>query len=49
MGPNLFKSRCTILGREVNNAPLKVKEWAEIQEEKRIKLFELVLVGINMP
>ena len=49
IGPNVnfIKSRCTFLVCDVNNAQIKVKEWAEIQEEKRIKLFEQVLVVIT--
>ncbi|KAL4299440.1 hypothetical protein AHAS_Ahas17G0101100 [Arachis hypogaea] len=45
VGPNtkLFKSRCTVLVREVKNAPLKVKEWADIKIENKIKMFDLVL------
>ncbi|XP_072068447.1 uncharacterized protein [Arachis hypogaea] len=45
VGPNakLFKSRCTVLVRDVKNAPLKVKEWADIKIENKIKMFDLVL------
>nr|XP_029148924.1 uncharacterized protein LOC112749474 isoform X2 [Arachis hypogaea] len=45
VGPNakLFKSRRTILVRDVKNAPLKVKEWADIKIENKIKMFDLVL------
>ncbi|XP_072085474.1 uncharacterized protein [Arachis hypogaea] len=45
VGPNakLFKSRCTVLVRDVKNAPLKVKEWAYIKIENKIKMFDLVL------
>nr|XP_025607822.1 uncharacterized protein LOC112701257 [Arachis hypogaea] len=44
VGPNtkLFKSRCTVLVREVKNAPLKVKEWADIKIENKIKMLDLV-------
>ncbi|KAL4275416.1 hypothetical protein AHAS_Ahas20G0105000 [Arachis hypogaea] len=40
VGPNakLFKSRCTVLVRDVKNAPLKVKEWAYIKIENKIKI-----------
>ena len=40
----VFKSECTDLVRQIQNAPLQVKEWRHVPYEKKNKLFDNVLV-----
>ncbi|GMY13218.1 Plant transposase Ptta/En/Spm family, partial [Fagus crenata] len=39
----VFKSECTALVRQIQNAPLQVKEWRHVPYEKKKKLFDNVL------